>query len=106
MSKKLNKKKQAILKHHVSSSILNNYQNLRFKDYTIKQIAPDGNCFYRSLSYYYRDTESDYGEFRHLIAEYIIQNAGDYINFIPEEDLNINTKSEINDEEIKKKFNI
>ena len=39
-----------------------NYQKIEFNDYIIKDIYPDGNCFYRSISYFYRDTEEDYSE--------------------------------------------
>ena len=66
---------------------MNNYKTLRIKDYTIKTIESNENCFYPSLSYFYRNTENDYNEFRHSIAEYIKENAEYYINFIPEEDL-------------------
>ena len=49
----------------------NNYGLLDENEYIIKDIEPDCNWFYRSPSYYYRDKEDDYNEFRQLIYAYI-----------------------------------
>jgi hypothetical protein len=55
----------------------------------VKEITPDGNCFYRCLSYFYRQKENDYNEFRQLITNYIEQNIDYYLIFISDEEVNI-----------------
>ena len=59
------------------------------QNFIIKKIQKDGNCFYRTLSYYFRETEDDYNEFRELITSYISNNADEYIEFVADEDVNI-----------------
>ena len=51
-------------------------------EFICKKITPNGNCFYRSLSYFYRQDEKDYNEFRQLIISYIEQNIANYLEFI------------------------
>ena len=64
----------------------------------IKKMNPDGNCFYRDLSYYFRENENDFNEFRILISENIINNLEKYIDFVSECQLNVdeNKKDELN----------
>ena len=83
MPKNQVKNKAKISNTYKVSKFMNNYDTLRIKD-----------------SFFYRDTENDYNEFRQLITEYIKENAEDYINFIPEEKLNLSNISELNEEEI------
>ena len=47
----------------------------------------DGDYFYRAISYFYRETEDDYNEFRQLIFEFIENNIEIYLEYIPEEDV-------------------
>ena len=65
MPKNQVKNKAKISNTYKVSKFMNNYDTLRIKD-----------------SYFYRDTDYDYNEFRQLITEYIKENAEDYINFI------------------------
>ena len=66
------KKSNQKMKKEKKDNLFESYDNIIQKD-----IAKDGNCFYRSLSYYYRETEEDYPEFRKLIVRYIDNNPGD-----------------------------
>ena len=75
-----------------------NYRNIESINYIIKKIEPDGNCFYRAISYFYRDTEEDYTEFREIITSYIEENMGLYIEYIADEDVDIPKEKENNDE--------
>ena len=76
------------------------YKQLNKSKYIEKEIIQDGNCFYRSLSYYYRQTEKDYNVFRQLIVSYIESNLDEYITFITEEDLNDSNINSYNEENI------
>ena len=62
---------------------------LNLGDFIIKTIEADGNCFYRTISYFFRNTEKDYKEFRELIVRYIENNPEEYIYYVPDEDINI-----------------
>lgn len=66
-----------------------------------KTIEKDGNCFYRTISYFYRDTEDDYQEFREIISSYIEDNIEFYIEYIPDEEVDI-PKERDNDNDFKK----
>ena len=56
------------------------YKSKNYITYRIyfKKIGKDGICFYRTLSYYFRDTEEDHKEFRDLVATYILNNPDEY----------------------------
>ena len=58
-----------------------------FDQFIIKNITGDGNCFYRTLSYYYRETENDHKEFRELIVKYIEKNPAEYYFYISDQDI-------------------
>ena len=62
------------------------YKNLDANDFIIKNITGDGNCFYRTISYYYRDNEEENKDFRNLITEYIENNKDIFYDFITEQD--------------------
>ena len=64
-----------------------NKNNIPISNFIIKEIEKDGNCFYRTISYYYRNTPEDYAEFRELITSYIINNPDDYIFCVTDEDI-------------------
>ena len=66
-----------------------NDKNIPYSNFIIKEIENDGNCFYRSISYYYRNREDDHAEFRELITSYIINNPDDYVFAVADEDVNI-----------------
>ena len=61
---------------------INDYGLLDENEYIIKVIEPGGNCFYRSLSYYYRGKEDDYNIFRQIRYTYIENYIEDYYDFI------------------------
>ena len=87
MPKKKNEKSKVKIKNKKVKICINkqnledNYKTIEQDDYIIKTILPDGNCFYRSLSYFYRDTEDDHKEFRNLITSYISNNLDYYLDY-------------------------
>ena len=78
----MKKEKANILKRNLRIPKINDYRLLDENEYIIKDIELDSNCFYRSLSYYYRDKEDDYNEFRQLICTFIENHIEDYYDFI------------------------
>ena len=80
------KKKSAVKKNTID---INNKKNnlVAFDQFIIKNITGDGNCFYRTLSYYYRETENDHKEFRELIVKYIEKNPAEYYFYISDQDI-------------------
>lgn len=62
---------------------INSY-NLGYIDYYEKNVEPDGNCYFHCLSYYYRNTEDYYSEFRELIYELFSANIKKYVNYLPD----------------------
>ena len=48
-------------------------------DYFEKEIAQDGNCFFRAISYYYREDEDEHLEFRNLLYEWLKAHKEDFI---------------------------
>ena len=108
MKKIKGKEKVSIKETKINISLNNkenkeNYINLRENEYIVKEIAKDGNCFYRTLSYYFREREDDYKEFRNLISEYIMNNQEKYIPFITDDQISINSEFIDNIEYINKK---
>ena len=81
------KNKAQINKQNFQINIIRDFHILNKEDYEVKNIMADGNCFYRSLSFYYRQTEKDYNEFRKLIVSYIENNLDIYISFISDEEI-------------------
>ena len=59
-----------------------------------KEIEKDDNCFYRTLSYYYRETEQDYRELRELMVRYIENNSEEYIFAVPDDDIIITAQDD------------
>ena len=86
--KKLKKTKAQINKKTFQNNSIRDFNVLYKEDYVVKNITADGNCFYRSLSFYYRQTEKDYDEFRKFIVSYIENNLDHYISFITDEEIN------------------
>ena len=74
--KKLEKKKKRALVSHIKyaeTENKNNFEkntNLSYQDYIEKNIIPDGNCFFRCISYYYRQTQDAHLEFRDLLYQW------------------------------------
>lgn len=69
-----------------NKNIINNPKESNPK-FIIKYIQKEGNCFYRTLSYFYRETEDDHAEFRQNISNYIINNPDEYIFAVTDEDI-------------------
>lgn len=59
---------------------------LAYIEYIEKKIKGDGNCFFRAVSYYYRNNEDDHAELRLLLYQWLNNNRDLFINMIPEED--------------------
>ena len=74
-------------------SVSNNNEQISNKNFipasnfTIKMIAKDGNCFYRTISYYYRNRQEEYREFREIISSYILNNPDEYIFAVTDQDM-------------------
>ena len=66
-----------------------NQKNIPPTEFIIKKIEKDGNCFYRTLSYFFRDTEEDLKEFRDLFATYFLNNLDEYIFAVADEDIEL-----------------
>ena len=96
-NKKGKKNKVKIGKKNISNKIESNkskenYELIKTDDFIIKNIVPDRNCFYRVLSYFYRENQEEFNEFRKLITEYLENHSEQYLEFIAEEELNIPTE--------------
>ena len=81
---------------------IENKNSYNQSNFIIKKIEEDGNCFYRTLSYFFRETEKDHLEFRELITNYILNNAGEYIFAVTDDDINLKEDEE-EENKIKKK---
>ena len=77
-----------------------NYKIIKPKKNIIKHIGKNGNSFYRTLSYFYKDIEDDYNQFRNLIISFIEEHKNQYIDHITEEEAEI-PKESVENEEIK-----
>ena len=75
------------LQEKIGSDGNNNKNILPLDEFIVKDIDKDGNCFYRTLSYYYRETEQDYREFRELIVRYIENHPEEYIFAVLDDDI-------------------
>lgn len=60
-------------------------KNLSYQDYIEKNIYPDGKCFFRCISYYYRQTEEADLVFRDLLYQWVKNNKDLFLEMIPEE---------------------
>ena len=49
----------------------------------IREMFGDGNCFYRSLSFFFTNSQNYHDYFRNYIYNYIISNEEDIINEFP-----------------------
>ena len=89
MNKKREKKPKAkINQKNLQNNYTQDFHTINIDNYVVKNITADGNCFYRSLSFYYRQTEKDFDEFRKLIISYIENNLDNYISFVADEEIN------------------
>lgn len=61
------------------------YKTLSYLDYIEKEITPDGNCFFRAISYYFREDEENHFEFRRMLYEWLLENKSIFIEMFPEE---------------------
>ena len=66
------------------NKLVENSLGLTYLDYYPKNVKADGNCYFRCLSYYYRDTEEYYNEFRLLIYELFKANIKTFIDYPPD----------------------
>ena len=73
---------------------IENKNSYNQSNFIIKKIEEDGNCFYRTLSYFFRETEKDHLEFREVITNYILNNAGEYIFAVTDDDINLKEDEE------------
>ena len=87
--KKTNEKKNLTPIKNKINKVSNNKNLIPIKNFIIKEINSDGNCFYRTISYYYRETEKDHKEFRELIVKYIEQNPEEYYFAISDQDIGV-----------------
>ena len=76
-------------------------KNISSKQIDIIEIQKDGNCFYRSISYFLLNTEDFYLEIKNLIIDWITNNYTQFENFFGDDEANILTK----EQQAKKEFN-
>lgn len=60
-------------------------KNLSYIDYVEKENNPDGNCFFRTIGYYFREYEEYYLDFWKLLYELLSENKDKYIDIVPKE---------------------
>jgi hypothetical protein len=94
------------VKENYSSNKFNFIDNkdLSFSEYYEKDVLPDGNCYYRVLSYYYRETEEFHKEFRELIYNLYINNKHMFLESVPDYEY-IGLPKPKNDEDIENLLN-
>lgn len=73
----------------INNDQIRNTKIIPVSNYIIKNIDKDGNCFYRTISYYYRNSQEDYKEFREIISSYILNNPDEYIFAVTDEDIKV-----------------
>lgn len=85
--KKVKEKSNSSIK--IINEIENNYKShdLDYMNYMEKDIEKDGNCYYRCLSYYYRNTQEYHLEFRKLISEIFENNLDRFIDNYPDNNI-------------------
>lgn len=66
---------------------IKNIKDLSYMDYIEKKVKGDGKCYFRVQSYYYRNDEKFYNEFRKLIHELFFENLEKFIEFFPDSDI-------------------
>ena len=49
--------------------------------WTVKQVLPDGNCFFRSLSFCFYGTDDHHLAVRKTLVAHIVSNKGITLNF-------------------------
>ena len=57
------------------------------KDVEIVAMYPEGNCFYRSISYFLFNNQKYYQEIKNLIIEWIQNNYNTILNFFGEDEI-------------------
>ena len=94
------------VKENYSSNKFNFIDNkdLPLSEYYEKDVFPDGNCYYRVLSYYYRETEEFHKEFRELIYNLYINNKHMFLESVPDYEY-IGLPKPKNDEDIENLLN-
>lgn len=73
---------------------MNNDNIIPVSNFTIKKIDEDGNCFYRTISYYYRNRQDDYKKLREIITSYILNNPDEYIFAVTDQDIKVDDNVE------------
>ena len=68
---------------------------LKKKDVDVVEIKTDGNCLYRSFSYFLLGTQDFYLENKNLIIEWIENYYEKFIQFFGDDDKNHITKEEL-----------
>ena len=63
-------------------------------------IEPDGNCFYRSVSYFLLGSQQYYNEIKKEIIDWIEKNKQKFIDFFGDDDVNNITKEEKAEDEL------
>ena len=54
--------------------LIENKKPIKSSEFVLKKITADGNCFYRSVSSYYTNSEIYHSNIRELIYEYALNN--------------------------------
>ena len=102
ISKKINKNLESnnknmtnlndIITNNRLKTFVKNNKTIKKEELQEKKIEGDGNCLYRSISYFLLATEDYYNEIKKEIINLIEQNKQKFIDFFGDDDSNNITK--------------
>ena len=110
ISKKINKNLESnnknmtnlndIITNNRLKTFVKNNKTIKKEELQEKKIEGDGNCLYRSISYFLLATEDYYNEIKKEIINWIEQNKQKFIDFFGDDDSNNITKEEQAEDEL------
>ena len=65
----------------------NNNKFLLKEDFIKVKIHKDGNCFFRSISVYFTDTQENHEKIREIISDYALENKDEFIEFFIQDNI-------------------
>jgi len=91
---KKNKYKQRQEKNDITSKnkkenkiVSKSKHDIEYEDYYIKNVRGDGNCYFRCISYYFRESELYYNEYRQPIYELFKENVDKFTDYVPDHEI-------------------
>ena len=89
-----------IITNNRLKTFVKNNKTIKKEELQEKKIEGDGNCLYRSISYFLLATEDYYNEIKKEIINWIEQNKQKFIDFFGDDDSNNITKEEQAEDEL------